>query len=677
VAPAAINSRPYIAVFPFTVHGDGSAAYLHEGLVDLLSTNLDHAGALHSIDPHALLSLVANEDRGARLEPVRAGELAGRFGAEWYILGSVVGVADRLRINAALHRHDPHAASARYVSVAGRTDELFELVDELSVKLLAELHRGPSTRLARLAAAMTTSLPALKAYLAGEKSLRAGRYIHAVEAYRQAIAQDPDFALAWYRLAFFLSWPALPRPAVAPEVAERALRYKERLSERDGLLLEALTASLRGAADEAERLYREILAIHPEDVEAWIGLGQTLMFHNPQRGRLLTECRTAFERVLALDPDNATAILFLCYVAYQEGRFDDGDRLIARSPAESDVLHPRIVQAFSRGDRAGQEQALAFLRTAPDAIVYEAARFISTLTCDFAGARRVIELLADPMRPPELQGYLHVLAAFLDLAAGRWAAARNDLAEARLLQPAAALEYRGLFGTLSFLPVERAELETTRAALWNAAAAAPGPHPCPGFDVHHGCHPVLRLYLLGGLSARLGDDAALAYAGELDTIGADADAEALARDLALSVRAQHAFWQGEPEAALASLERARFAPRQILVVLQSPFYTGTAERWLRAELLLWLGRGEEALRWYRSLAQASLYDLIYLAPSRLRCGVICERLRDREQAGEHYRRVLELWGDCDPELRPMAAEARTGFERLRRGDRTRPRLHAV
>jgi serine/threonine-protein kinase len=89
-------SREYIAVFPFPVHGDGSAAYLHEGLVDLLSTNLDHAGTLHSIDPQALLSRLDSES-GARLDPARAAELAEAFGAHHYVLGSIVGVAGRLR----------------------------------------------------------------------------------------------------------------------------------------------------------------------------------------------------------------------------------------------------------------------------------------------------------------------------------------------------------------------------------------------------------------------------------------------------------------------------------------------------------------------------------------------------------------------------------------------------
>jgi tetratricopeptide (TPR) repeat protein len=85
-----------------------------------------------------------------------------------------------------------------------------------------------------------------------------------------------------------------------------------------------------------------------------------------------------------------------------------------------------------------------------------------------------------------------------------------------------------------------------------------------------------------------------------------------------------------------------------------------------------LGRYDEALRWYRSLAQSSIYDLIYLAPSHLRRGEIRDEMGDPDQAAEHYRRFIELWKGCDPELQPMVAEARArlamnGDSRLRTG----------
>jgi tetratricopeptide (TPR) repeat protein len=572
-----------------------------------------------------------------------------------------------------LHHQSQGADSARFITVAGPADRIFDLVDDLTSKLLGELQTGHGARLSRLAATTTDSLPALKAYLTGERAVRRARYEEAIAAFEQAVAYDPEFALAWYRLAFFAAWPTLPQPVSPRDVVERALQRKQRLSERDRRLLEASSASLSGRAGQAERIYQEILAVHPDDVEAWLGLGQTLVFHNQQRGRLITESRGPFERVLALDPGNTTANLFLSYVAELEGNTEECDRRIAASPHQADFVHPRIVQAFRRQDRDAQQEAMAFLRTAPDCAAYEAVRFVSTLTSDFAGAHRIARILASADRPPELHGIAHILAAFLELAAGRRAAAGRELARAAPLHPAGALEYRGLVAALPFLPPDPDELHAVREALagWDAAAVPRLSYPNPAYDLHHDAYPVLRLYLLGVLAALEGDAAALDRAAELDAaVTGDPDVEALARDLALGVRARLAAVRGDRAAALGFLERARMESRCTYIVMQSPFYTYTAERWLRAELLRQLERYEEALRWYDSIVQSSLYELIYLAPSHLERARIRERLGNRLHAASHYRRLIAVWKECDPELRPVVDEAAARLQRMGSGART-------
>jgi serine/threonine-protein kinase len=670
--PRPVATGQYIAVFPFPVYGDPGAAYLQEGLVDILSTNLDHAGALHSIDPHALLSRVGSESAG-RLDPARAAELAAQFGAHVYVLGSVMSVGGRLRISAALHDQGPGTSSARFITVAGDSDRLFDLVDALTAKLLAELHPGLGARFSRLAATTTSSLPALRAYLAGERAMRRARYEEAAQAFEQAVALDPEFALATYRLAFFLAWPTLHQPHSPWQLLERAMSYRQRLSERDRMLLDALTLALEGRAEAAEQLYREILSLHPEDVEAWLGLGQTLVFHNQQRGRLITEARGPIENVLALDPGHATANLMLCYLAGLEGNDEEFDRRIAAFPPESDFVHPRIVQAFRDRDTRAQEEAIALLRAGPDLLAYEAARFVATLTRDLAASSRIARLLTAGDRPPELQGIGHILEAFLDMASGRRAAARTALARAAPLHPSRALEYRGLFATLPFLRYDPDELGEIREALtqWDASGVPHMRHPNPVYSVHQDSYPVLRLYLLGVLAAREGDPAALDRAAELEAAGGGADLERLARDLSLGVRARLAAVRGEPVAALAYLERARMESRCSYLVMQSPFYMYTAERWLRAELLRQLERDDEALRWYESLAQSALYELIYLAPAHLNRARIYDRQGNRLQAASHYRRALTLWNECDAELRPPLDEAAARLRRMGSGAGTR------
>jgi tetratricopeptide (TPR) repeat protein len=128
------------------------------------------------------------------------------------------------------------------------------------------------------------------------------------------------------------------------------------------------------------------------------------------------------------------------------------------------------------------------------------------------------------------------------------------------------------------------------------------------------------------------------------------------------VRAQVAALSNDPDAALRLLEdtrpeeRAKFLPWSLLV-------SGAHERYLRAEVLEALGRDEEAINWYASLGLLPA-EVSYLAPAHLRRAEILERLGRPEEAALHYNRFIELWRECDPELRPEVARAEDALERL-------------
>ena len=109
--------------------------------------------------------------------------------------------------------------------------------------------------------------------------------------------------------------------------------------------------------------------------------------------------------------------------------------------------------------------------------------------------------------------------------------------------------------------------------------------------------------------------------------------------------------RGRPAQALAAIEDARWERAAGRSVAEA------SDRFLRAELLRQLGRVDEAIGWYASIAERSSYELVYLAPAEFRLGQIYDRQGDAEQAVSHYRRFRELWRDPDPELRPMLAEA--------------------
>ena len=132
--PAIAPTR--LAVFPFAVPAGGRFDYLAQGMVDLLSRNLNGAEALVTVDPGRVMSAAGRgETSGPDAEQGR--DIARRLGASQYIIGSVVPGGGQLRIQAQLYAQDsvPSAAITQ-AAVQGDSAKLFELVDQLAAQLL-------------------------------------------------------------------------------------------------------------------------------------------------------------------------------------------------------------------------------------------------------------------------------------------------------------------------------------------------------------------------------------------------------------------------------------------------------------------------------------------------------------------------------------------------------------
>jgi hypothetical protein len=92
-----------------------------------------------------------------------------------------------------------------------------------------------------------------------------------------------------------------------------------------------------------------------------------------------------------------------------------------------------------------------------------------------------------------------------------------------------------------------------------------------------------------------------------------------------------------------------------------------ADRYFMAELLDKAGRSGDAVKAYAAVGDYSTDGLIYTPMSHLRRGDIYLRMGDRARAAQHYQRFVELWKDCDPNLRPLRAAAQKRLEALRGG----------
>jgi serine/threonine-protein kinase len=661
-------SGTLVAVLPFAVRGSADVTYLGEGMVSLLSTSLDGAGDLRAVDPHAVLSVVQRRG-GGLLDPGSAATVAERLGAGLYVLGDVVEAAGQVQITASLFDREHGSAPLARGTVEGSGGQVFSLVDGLATHLLGGTTSGPKGRVTRVASVTTSSLAAYKAYLDGEAAFRVGRADSAVGAFERAVGLDSGFALAYYRLSVAAEWATLSGSFIA-RTAEQAVRHSARLTDHDRLLLRALLATRRGAALEAEGLYRSILGTYPDDIEAWSQLGEVLFHYGPEQGRSIGESRAPFERVLYFDPGYVSSLVHLARIAAVEGRHADLDSIVGLigklSPASDRALEMRVLRAYALGDVPAQQRVLADLGHASDATLTLPVWDVAVFAGDLPGAETIARALTDPTRSVDAQAAGHVTLAYLALARGKVAAARAELARAAAKDSVRALEYGTLLELTPFLDPPRQMLETARRGLdrFVAADLPPSAHAAVYFSAHDGFHHLLRAYLLGLVSARLGDFAAAErQAAALAPETGPPAAAALPRDLALEIRAEAALGQHAPASALSML-RQTTGESWYEYHFSSPFLAGSRERFRRAGLEAAHGDAREAIALFSGFEGFSGYALIYAGPSHLRRAALYERLGDRLAAASHYAQFLKMWKDCDPEFRPQIDSARAGYERV-------------
>ncbi|HET6763276.1 MAG TPA: hypothetical protein VFH27_06380, partial [Longimicrobiaceae bacterium] len=444
-AADAVLSRDRVAVLPFRVRGAPQAAYLSEGLVDLLSTRLNGAGDVHAVDPLALLGYTSR----LKLTPgdIEDGrDVARHFGAGSFVVGDVVEAGGKVQVTAALYDVD----GKRLAHASSRTadeHQLFEVVDQLAIGLLAGDGSTPESRLPRTAALTTSSLPALRAYLTGERWFRAGKFVLAAEAFTEATEADSTFALALYRLSTSLDWVGQSYGSRSPgAVVSQALRFRGRLAPHDRMLLDARDAYWNGSATEAEQLYRAVLTSYPTDVEAWHELGEVIFHRGVWMGVPLTRARPAFEKVLELSPDNESARVHLARIAGVEGRGPERDSLVAevvrRHPGHARALELMAEQAFGSADTLAQADVLDRLRALPYDGYWVHAWRVAIYTQDPAAGLALAEALGSRGREPRVRALSHTMAAHMLAAQGRWAAADTARAAAAHDEPAYAAQVR-------------------------------------------------------------------------------------------------------------------------------------------------------------------------------------------------------------------------------------------
>jgi DNA-binding SARP family transcriptional activator len=334
--------RQRVVVAPFRVGGAARGLdYLRDGIVELLSTRLADDTAARSVDAGGVLAVWRAS--GLTTDPAVPRDhvvaLAARLGAERVVLGGVVGDPSRLVITARVISV-PGGVDRGEASVSGPVDSLTALIDRLAARLLV----ADAGEDEQLAANTTASLPALRAFLAGQAALRRNDFARALTQYDVALRRDSSFALAALYRA--LAADALNDDSQLQLSIALAWPGRSSLNDRDRSVLAAFSGPRYPAAPTANELtaaWQRVVDLGITSAEAWSVFGARLVHDGAAAGiaNSLGLAASAYQRALALNPEYVPARRALVQIggAGSDSIFGSnaGDSSVAKRDAPSTV----------------------------------------------------------------------------------------------------------------------------------------------------------------------------------------------------------------------------------------------------------------------------------------------------------------------------------------------------
>ncbi len=373
-----------LAVLPLeNFSGNPGQDYLADGMTEALIARLS---AIHSLRVISRTSVM--QFKGTR-KPVSA--IARDLNVDAVVEGSVLRSGDQIRISVQLIRADTdeHLWSRTYDR---ELQDVLALQSDVAQGIARQIEATVSGRQANgLVAARAVSPDVYESYLKGRfafhKNNRAGLE-EALRHFQAAVDADATFAPAYAGLAaaysdlgsvFFGASPLEVRPKVLA-AARKALERDPELVEARVLFADALQKDWQWAKAEAE--YKQAIELNPSDAGAhngfshwllcqgrtqealeWARRGRELdplayagvgigwiLFHSRRYDEAIRELRT----VLAVEPENPSALWFLGFALIGAERFDEAIQALEKAASVSDrspAVLGVLVRAYARAGR--------------------------------------------------------------------------------------------------------------------------------------------------------------------------------------------------------------------------------------------------------------------------------------------------------------------------------------
>jgi serine/threonine protein kinase/tetratricopeptide (TPR) repeat protein len=399
-APAPSGPAISLAIMPFhNASGDQSLDWLGSSLSDMLSTDVGQTAQVRMVSADRLHQILHDLQISSQsqVDVATLRRLADFTNADTVVYGQYVKAGEQIRIDTTVLdlRHD--SSSTVKTDVASEKD-LITAVDGLAQNVREKLAATPQILKDLEAHALrpsTSSVQALREYDDGLQLARAGNNIEAQKQLEAATSDDPNFALAYSKLAQIYS--NLGYDDQAEKASRRAVELSDSLPTQEKYLIEANHAHIMNDTPKAIAAYENLAKVNPGDMDvqyALAGLYEQASNFDAAKQHLTT--------VLANDPNNVDALLAVGRVEIKnsnpQGGLDDLTRALNLA-----------IRLGNQQEKANIQQAMGIaygmLNKPDDALQnYQASLAIKQQIGDKRGAGASLEQIAslqDSMGHPD------------------------------------------------------------------------------------------------------------------------------------------------------------------------------------------------------------------------------------------------------------------------------------
>jgi len=334
-----------LAILPFqNGTGDASQDSLGANLADMLNTAIGQSAHLRVLSPDRMHQIFSDLKLtpGAQLDPATITNIAKFGNADTVVSGKFMKFGDQIRIEARVQDLKQGRDVPLKVDAAGEK-EVPKAVDQLAdlIRQNISISSDVQKELKASSYQPTSKSPeALRAYMQGLTLRREGKDLDAAKAFQTAVKDDPDFALAYSRLAEANS--ALGYDSEAEQASRKALELDSQLPLAEKYLIEAIHSRVMKDTKKAIENYEKLAASRPGDADVEFALGNLYLENSD-----FDKARAEYAKVLKSDPRNLSALLQTGWLEVQSGKGQAALEPLSRAVALASELDNQEQKAQS------------------------------------------------------------------------------------------------------------------------------------------------------------------------------------------------------------------------------------------------------------------------------------------------------------------------------------------